>query len=161
MGKNIWDFFKAVTGWLKGDGFDFKWTGLLEGFESTLKEMPNIAARTMTSVESELAAKLAAAQEKLGQKIGDKLAQGGAGAGAGAGGGAVGAAAAAASGGKRGGFGELVRSVSGGGPTVAERTLQEQKKSAKRQERQERLQEIMADKLTLMAQNILTVTSFS
>lgn len=163
MGKNIFDFFEAVVGWLKGEGFDFKWTGLLEGFESTLKELPNITKRVMTEVESELAQRLAIAQEKLGQKIADKLAvsAGGATGAGGAAGGIPGAAAAAGAAGKKGGIGELVRFAQGRQVTVAEQTLREQKKATRRQERQEQLQEQMADSLVKMSQNLLAVTSFS
>ncbi len=74
MGKNIWNFFKAVASWLKGDGFEFKWTGLTEGMKNSIEELPIIAKREATSVESELAAKLADAQESLGKKIAEKLA---------------------------------------------------------------------------------------
>lgn len=54
MSKNIGEFFKAVWKWMKGEGWDFKWTGLLDGFESTIKEMPKIARREIGPVEKEL-----------------------------------------------------------------------------------------------------------
>ena len=77
MGKNISDFFTQVVSWLKGDGFNFEWTGLLEGFENTIKELPKIAGREMSAVESALAAELAESQRKLSIKITEKLTGGG------------------------------------------------------------------------------------
>ena len=57
--ENAKNFFVALWSWIKGDGFDFKWTGLLEGFESTLSEMPKIARREAGAVEQALADELA------------------------------------------------------------------------------------------------------
>jgi len=51
---NITGFFKAVWSWLKGDGFNWQWTGLLEGFESTLEELPQIAERQIGPLEKSL-----------------------------------------------------------------------------------------------------------
>jgi len=69
MGKNIADFFKGFWSWLKGEGFDFKWTGLLDGFESTLQELPKIAKRELSSVEKNLNAQI----NDLNQNIADKI----------------------------------------------------------------------------------------
>lgn len=91
MGKNIWNFFKSVAGWLKGDGFNFEWTALTEGMKNSIEELPIIAKREMTSVESKLAEQLAISQEKLGKKIAEKL--------SGAGGPALSGAAALGAGG--------------------------------------------------------------
>lgn len=54
MGKNIANFFTGVWSMLKGDGFDFQWTALTEGFESTLKELPKIAQRQVGPLEKSL-----------------------------------------------------------------------------------------------------------
>ena len=62
---NIGNFFKALWSAVKGDGFDFEWTGLLDGFESTLKEMPKILKREMSFVEKELSSEIAHLKEKL------------------------------------------------------------------------------------------------
>lgn len=43
LGKNIWSLLEAVAGWLSGDGFNWEWTGLTEGFRSAVKELPQIA----------------------------------------------------------------------------------------------------------------------
>jgi len=122
MFDNVKNFFKATWSWLKGDGFDFQWTGLLEGFESTLKELPKITERTMTSVEKELAAKLASSQDKLGKALAAKMAPaaaipgiGGFGAGA--------SSALATAGGGRGGGGTIEARFLGGGGRVSEETL--------------------------------------
>jgi len=54
MAKNIGNFFAAVWSMLKGDGFDFQWTALTDGFESTLKELPKIAERQVGPLEKSL-----------------------------------------------------------------------------------------------------------
>ena len=54
IAKNIANFFKALWSAIKGEGFNFEWTGLLEGFESTLKEMPKIVKREMSATEKQL-----------------------------------------------------------------------------------------------------------
>jgi len=73
MFENAKNFFTALWSWIKGDGFDFEWTGLLDGFEATLEEMPTIAARAMTATEKALAGQIADLREKFGQKLADKL----------------------------------------------------------------------------------------
>lgn len=64
---NLYNFFEAVVGWLSGEGFDFTWTGLLDGFESSMEAMPAIAEREIGGLEKELAAELG----DLGNKISD------------------------------------------------------------------------------------------
>lgn len=54
MGKNIYNFFSAVMGWFRGEGFDFQWTGLTEGFEATAEELPKIAKRVKGEIEENL-----------------------------------------------------------------------------------------------------------
>ncbi|MBN1435679.1 MAG: hypothetical protein JW936_01265 [Sedimentisphaerales bacterium] len=51
MWNNIRNFFSAVWSWLSGDGWDFEWTSLTEGFKSSLEELPRIAERAMTDTE--------------------------------------------------------------------------------------------------------------
>lgn len=67
--SNIWEnsknFWNALMGLFNGDGFNFTWTPLLEGFESTLKEMPRIAAREMGPIESELQGRM----NELGEEL--------------------------------------------------------------------------------------------
>lgn len=54
MYEDLVNFFAAVISWLHGDGFDFKWTGLEEGFKSSLKELPNILDREKGPLETQL-----------------------------------------------------------------------------------------------------------
>lgn len=56
LGKNIYDFFAAVVSWMKGDGFNFEWTGLTEGFKSSISAMPEFTERTLSEVEKILMA---------------------------------------------------------------------------------------------------------
>ena len=73
MGKNIADFFVSVWKWLKGEDADWKWTGLLEGFENTIKELPTIAARIPGALEKELGGQMSRLGGKLGGQFQDKL----------------------------------------------------------------------------------------
>jgi hypothetical protein len=90
MFANLKNFFVAVWSWLKGEGFDFKWTGLLEGFESTLSALPKIADRQLGALEEELAGKRDELAMRLGTAIG--LDMGGTGGTVGTGGGFGGSA---------------------------------------------------------------------
>lgn len=54
MFTNLVDFFKSVWSWLKGNGTDWKWTSLTEGFESTLEELPILAQRQKSGLEKAL-----------------------------------------------------------------------------------------------------------
>jgi hypothetical protein len=69
--SNMWEnwksFFTALYSWIKGDGFDFQWTGLLEGFKSTIGEMKPIAEREMSDLEKALALELAGNLDKFKQ----------------------------------------------------------------------------------------------
>jgi hypothetical protein len=73
MAKNIAEFFKATWSWLKGEGFDFTWTSLLDGFESTLKELPVIAKRELTDTEKTIAAEINKLQGQFQEKLDLKL----------------------------------------------------------------------------------------
>jgi len=74
MYTNVVDFFKAVWSWLKGEGFDFEWTNLLAGFESTLKELPKIAERELTDLETKLGARVAELSGQIGREFQTRLA---------------------------------------------------------------------------------------
>jgi hypothetical protein len=53
MGKNIKDLIVAIYEWMSGGEFNFEFTGLTEGFESTLKELPKFTERIPTELERE------------------------------------------------------------------------------------------------------------
>lgn len=71
IGKNIYNFFQAVVKYFNGDGFDFKWTGLTEGFRSAIKELPKIADRAIGPLEKSLQEQFDKATTKIGQEYGD------------------------------------------------------------------------------------------
>jgi hypothetical protein len=73
IGANTANFAKALWSFLKGDGFNFKWTGLLEGFENTIKEMPNIAERQIGPLEASLADQSKTLGDALGNGLADYL----------------------------------------------------------------------------------------
>lgn len=73
MWTNVRNFFTSVWSWLKGDGFDFEWTGLTEGFESAIKEMPEIAKREMTAVEKELLKSVDNIKLDLAERLATKI----------------------------------------------------------------------------------------
>lgn len=52
--KNMQSLWEALVGLFSGEGFDFRFTPLTRGFESAIKELPQIAEREMGAVESEL-----------------------------------------------------------------------------------------------------------
>lgn len=54
MWENVKNFFSNTWKWLSGQEQDWKWTGLLEGFESTLEELPRIADRKKGDLERSL-----------------------------------------------------------------------------------------------------------
>lgn len=58
IASNIWENLKnlwaAIGGLLSGEGWDFNWTPLTKGFESAIKELPQVAAREMGPLEKQL-----------------------------------------------------------------------------------------------------------
>lgn len=58
MAANIFDLSVTIKDFILGGEFDFTWTPLLDGFESTMKEFPNIVKREMTEVEKTLQSSL-------------------------------------------------------------------------------------------------------
>lgn len=70
MWENLKNFFTGVVSWLKGEGFNFQWTGLLEGFKSTLTELPNILDRNIGPVEKALAEELAGLKDQFKKQLG-------------------------------------------------------------------------------------------
>lgn len=54
MGKNAIEFFTTLMDWLQGKGGSFEFVALTEGFESSIKELPKIAARELTDFEKML-----------------------------------------------------------------------------------------------------------
>lgn len=73
IGKNLANFAKQLWSFLKGDGFNFKWTGLLTGFENTVKEMPKIAERQIGPLEQALGDKTSELGNKIGTGLSDYL----------------------------------------------------------------------------------------
>jgi hypothetical protein len=62
---NLFNFFAAVARWMKGDGFDFKWTALEESFRLSISELPKILDREKGPLEKYL--------EDMVVKLGDGL----------------------------------------------------------------------------------------
>jgi len=54
IGRNLKALWDAIMGFVKGEGWNFKWTPLLEGFESAVKQLPAIAERQIGPLESQL-----------------------------------------------------------------------------------------------------------
>jgi hypothetical protein len=69
MGVNVSSFFEQVWSWLQGGEFNWEWKGLLEGFESTIDKLPQIAERIPGETEKMLGEQSAA----LGKKFSDNL----------------------------------------------------------------------------------------
>jgi hypothetical protein len=54
VAKNLSNLWDAIVSFVSGEGFSFEWTGLLDGFESQLKEMPKIVERVASETEKDL-----------------------------------------------------------------------------------------------------------
>jgi hypothetical protein len=65
MLKNAKGFWTALKGAMTGKGWSFKPVGLMEGFESAIKELPKIAAREKGPLEKELEDQLTGAADSL------------------------------------------------------------------------------------------------
>lgn len=63
VGKNLVELTESLQTFATGGGFHFEWTGLLDGFESTLKDFPEIAERTLTDIEKTLIESLAGTKD--------------------------------------------------------------------------------------------------
>lgn len=73
MMENAKRFGKSLVSFFKGDGFNFKWKGLLDGFENTIKEMPEFTKRIPSQLEKDLAADISRLGDKIGKSFNDKL----------------------------------------------------------------------------------------
>lgn len=65
MATNVGNFFKGIWSWMKGDGFQFDWTPLTDGFAVAIKEMPKIAEREAGPLEQGLAQEA----DRLGESL--------------------------------------------------------------------------------------------
>ncbi len=63
--RNLSSLWDAIEGLFNGEGFNFKWTPLTDGFESAIKELPKIAEREMGPLEASLQDQLNAATDNL------------------------------------------------------------------------------------------------
>jgi len=73
--ENLSDFWTALKSFLSGDGFNFEFTGLTEGFESSIKALPEIAERELGPFEKELTDRVSSLSSKLNDSINDKVAE--------------------------------------------------------------------------------------
>ena len=72
----FWDFIKSGGSTdLLGQLGDIAGRSYLEGFESTIAELPNVAARAMTATEKELTASISETANKLASEYDAKMAQ--------------------------------------------------------------------------------------
>jgi hypothetical protein len=69
MHENLVRFFTAVIEWFQGNGFNFEWKSLTEGFETSIKKLPEIAERELGPLEQDLKGRF----EAIGNKVGDGL----------------------------------------------------------------------------------------
>lgn len=69
VAANLTSFVGGVASLLTGGGFSFEWTALTDGFESSLKEMPQIAERQIGPLEAGLQAQFDAMQQTVGSGL--------------------------------------------------------------------------------------------
>lgn len=73
MFDNAVEFFTSIWDYLAGNEGSFEFKGLTEGFESSLKELPEIAAREVTATEKDLAARIQRISTRLDNDFADTL----------------------------------------------------------------------------------------
>lgn len=73
MGKNVVDFFTFLKGWLSGEGGTFEFTALTDGFETSLKKLPEIAARMEGPMEAALREEMERLAESMGVDFNERL----------------------------------------------------------------------------------------
>lgn len=66
--KNLQNLWTAIEGLFSGDGFNFEWTGLTEGFKSSIQELPKIAKREMGPLETQLQREMDALGDQLNEE---------------------------------------------------------------------------------------------
>ena len=75
MWENVKGFFKGVWSWLNGGEADFEFKALTEGFESTIKELPEIAKRIPSELERSLQLESDALSSSLNKKYEEQIAK--------------------------------------------------------------------------------------
>lgn len=73
MYENLVRFFTAIFEWLQGDGFNFEWVSLTEGFESSIKALPEIAARELGEFEKQLGTDIEIIQRRVGEGMAETI----------------------------------------------------------------------------------------
>jgi len=73
VATNLYGLWEAIKGFLKGEGFDFKWTALTEGFEDALKGLPEIAERELTASEKDMSKTVRDLAGKIGRSFMEDL----------------------------------------------------------------------------------------
>jgi hypothetical protein len=65
IGRNLSALWDAIWNFIRGRGWNFEWTSLTEGFESSISQWPDIARREVGEVEAELGA----LRDELGEQL--------------------------------------------------------------------------------------------
>lgn len=73
MMENAKRFGGALIEFFKSGKFNFKWQGLLDGFENTVKEIPKFTKRIPSDMERSLGKDIEALGQKVGDSFNDKL----------------------------------------------------------------------------------------
>lgn len=71
--NNAKNLFTAIWSYLNGDGFDFEWTALTDGFKATCEKLPEIAKRTKTELETSLELDISKSAGKIKNYYNDKV----------------------------------------------------------------------------------------
>lgn len=71
LGKNIENAWTSILDFITGssDGLQFTWTPLMDGFQNTIKELPNIPPRAMTELEKSMQADVDSIGKGLGKSF--------------------------------------------------------------------------------------------
>jgi hypothetical protein len=73
MWENLKNFWEAFKGLFKGEGFNFEWKGLTEGFQATAEELPKIAERVKGDIEKGLEGDIGERAGRVAESFGKNL----------------------------------------------------------------------------------------
>lgn len=73
LGDNLGNLTNALYDWAQGKGFNFEWKGLLDGFEATAEQLPELVKPHLTDLTQEMAEVSMRIEAKEGKRAEDAV----------------------------------------------------------------------------------------